>query len=286
MRIVVTGARGRLGSQLVETLTARGHNVVGFDSASFDITDFDATKHAIADVKPDLVLHSAAWTDVDGCFRDPEKAVRINGFGTQHIALAAAAVGAAVLYVSTNEVFDGAATRPYREYDVTHPVNPYGYSKWVGEQALVRVNPRHYIVRTAWLFAHGGKNFIQSILNAAGANKPLRVVVNEVANPTYNDDLAEAISALVETERFGTYHFVNEGACSRFQFARYALDHAGYADTPIEPITASEWQRLSTPPTYAALENWAGKLLGITLRPWQQAVDAFLEREKHLTHES
>jgi dTDP-4-dehydrorhamnose reductase len=223
---------------------------------------------------------------VDGCARDPESAVRINGFGTQNAALEAAAVGAAVLYVSTNEVFDGTANRPYREYDPTHPVNPYGYSKWVGEQSLMRINPRHYIVRTAWLFAHGGKNFIQSILNTAAANKPLRVVVNEVANPTYNDDLADAITTLVETERYGIYHFVNEGACSRHQFARYILDQAGFSETSLQPITAGEWQRRSTPPTYAALENGAGKTIGITLRSWQQAVATFLEREKYLTHES
>lgn len=284
MRIMVTGAYGRLGSQLVETLTDRGHEVIGVDVDAFDISDFDVTKRAVADVKPDLVLHSAAWTDVDGCARDPEQAIRVNGFGTQNLALAAAAVGAAMLYVSSNEVFDGTARHPYREYDVTNPVNPYGYSKWVGEQALMRVNPRHYIVRTAWLFAHGGKNFVQSILNAAAANKPLRVVVNEVANPTYADDLAQAIAALVETERFGIYHFTNQGACSRYQFARYVLDQAGFRETTIQPISASEWQRPSTPPGYSSLENLAGKTLGITLRPWQQAVDAFLEREKHLTH--
>jgi dTDP-4-dehydrorhamnose reductase len=286
MRILVTGALGRLGSQLVTTLSSRNHEVTGCDVGEFDIGDFHATRSAVAAIKPALVIHPAAWTDVEGCAREPDKAIHINGFGTQHIALAAAAVGAAVLYVSTNEVFDGAANRPYREYDVTNPTNPYGYSKWVGEQALMRVNPRHYIVRTAWMFSHGGRNFIQSILDAAAANKPLRVVLNEVANPTYNNDAAEAIAALVETDRFGIYHFVNEGACSRFEFARYILDHAGYADTYIEPISASEWKRLSTPPPYAAMENNAGKVLGITLRPWQQAVDAFLEREKRLAHES
>jgi dTDP-4-dehydrorhamnose reductase len=140
-------------------------------------------------------------------------------------------------------------------------------------------------VRTAWLFAHGGKNFIQSILGAAAADKPLRVVVNEIANPTYNDDLAAAILSLIETERFGIYHFVNEGACSRYQFARYALDHAGYAETPIAPISASEWSRPSMPPVYSPMVNLAGKSIGISLRPWQQAVDTFLQREQLLIHE-
>ncbi|MCB9456199.1 MAG: dTDP-4-dehydrorhamnose reductase [Anaerolineaceae bacterium] len=284
MRIVVTGAAGRMGGQLVEVLNARGHEVSGVDIVgdqveTLDITDFAATRDFITARKPDIVIHPAAWTDVDGCARDPERAVLVNGFGTQHIALGAAAAGAAVLYISSNEVFDGTASQPYREYDMTHPINPYGYSKWVGERALADINPRHYIVRTAWVFAHGGKNFIQAILGAAAAGKRLRIVANEVANPTYNDDLVDALALLIETERYGIYHLTNEGYCSRYAFARYFLDKAGYADVPAEPIAGQEWQRLSTPPVYASLANHAGRHIGITLRPWQEAVDAFLEKE-------
>jgi dTDP-4-dehydrorhamnose reductase len=279
MNIIVTGAAGRLGGRLVESLTARGHEVTGVDVQQFDITDFAATRAYIDETFAELVIHPAAWTDVDGCAADPAKAVQINGLGAQNVALAAARVGAAVLYVSSNEVFDGRAHTPYREYDVTRPVNPYGYSKWVGEQAVARINPRHYIVRTAWLFAHGGKNFIQSILNAAQAGKSLRVVTNEIANPTYTDDLADAVVQLIETERFGTYHLVNEGAVSRYEFARYALERAGFTDVPVTPITAAEWQRASVPPVYTALHNEAGALAGVTLRGWREAVDAFLERE-------
>jgi dTDP-4-dehydrorhamnose reductase len=226
-----------------------------------------------------MVLHPAAWTDVEGCAREPEKAVLINGFGAQHVAIAAAEVGAAVLLVSTNEVFDGKNGEPYRECDPTNPINPYAYSKWVAEQVVQWHNPRHYIVRTAWLFAHGGSNFIHAILNAAKAGRTLRVVSNEVGNPTYNDDLAEAIAALIGTGRYGIYHLTNEGACSRYTFARYCLDRAGYVDVPVEKIVGAEWPRLSIPPAYSALHNQAGRHLGITLRPWREAVDVFLERE-------
>lgn len=271
----------------MQVLSAGGHSVVGVDVLAaenaaweaLDITDWAQTRAFVQSAAPDVIIHPAAWTDVDGCAREPEKAIRINGFGAQNVALAAEELGAPILYVSSNEVFNGRSSAPYREYDPTEPINPYGYSKWVGEQAVMHVNPRHYVVRTAWLFAHGGKNFIQSILNAAKAGKELRVVTDEVANPTYNDDLAEAIVRLIETERFGIYHFVNEGACSRYDFARYALDRAGYANTPITPITSKEWQRVSTPPEYAPLENLAGKLTGITLRGWREAVDAFLAKE-------
>ncbi len=278
MRVLITGAAGRLGSKLVEVLSG-AHSVVGADVAEFDIADFAAARAFVRSAQPEIVIHPAAWTDVDGCARDPEQAIRVNGFGAQNVALAAAEVGAAILYVSSNEVFSGRASRPYREYDPTAPANPYGYSKWVGEQAIQHVNPRHYVVRTAWLFAHGGKNFLQTIINAAQAGKPLRVVVNEVANPTYNDDLAEAIARLVETGRFGTYHFVNAGACSRYDFARYVLDCAGYTGTPIAPITSQMWPRASTPPEYASMENLAGKLVGITLRDWRAAADDFLRKE-------
>jgi dTDP-4-dehydrorhamnose reductase len=279
MRILVTGAAGRLGGRLVEVLTFRGHDVTGVDVVGdlpqLDVTDFAATRSFAANLAPDLILHPAAWTDVDGCARDPERALIVNGFGAQNVALAAVHANAAVLYVSSNEVFDGKLNRPYNEYDVTNPINPYGYSKWVGEQAVQRVNPRHYIVRTAWLFAHGGKNFLQAIHEAAQAGKRLRVVINEVANPTYNIDLAEAIAALIETGRYGIYHLTNEGACSRYQFARYFLDRVGCSDTPIEPIASHQWPRASKPPQYAGMSNLAARQLGIRLRPWQEAVDAF-----------
>jgi dTDP-4-dehydrorhamnose reductase len=279
MYILVTGAQGRLGGVLVSLLAAHGHVVTGIDIAELDITDWGATARFVVDTRPDLVIHPASWTDVDGCARDPQHAIRVNGYGAQHMALAAAQIGVPILAISTNEVFDGTHARGYHEYDRPNPINPYAVSKWVGEQAVQRVNPRHYVVRTAWLFAHGGKNFIQSILGAAQGGKSLRVVTDEVANPTYTDDLAAAIVKLCESERFGVYHLVNSGACSRYEFARYVLDHTGFADTPITPITSDQWARASTPPPYTPLENIAGAMIGVTMRPWQDAVDAFLQRE-------
>ncbi len=281
MRILITGAAGRLGSRLTELLS-QAHDVTAVTKAELDITDFDAARRCVRDAAPQIVIHTAAWTDVDGCAREPERALAINGYGTQNVALAASAVGAAMLYVSSNEVFDGVRSTPYREYDPTAPVNPYGCSKWVGEQVVMRHVQRHYIVRTAWLFAHGGRNFIQAILGAASAGKPLRVVTDEIANPTYTDAVAAAIAQLIETERFGIYHFVNEGACSRYTFARHVLDRAGWPETPIERILHFQWPRPSTPPLYSALANSAGAAIGIRLRPWQAAVDAFLERENLL----
>ena len=278
MRILVTGADGRLGARVANILQDR-HEVESADIAQFDITDFAATRQYVRDCQPELVIHPAAWTDVDACAEDPQRALEINAYGAQNVAVAAQEQGAALVYVSSNEVFDGARGEAYSEYDRANPVNPYAYSKWIGERAVSSVNQRVYIVRTAWLFAHGGRNFIHAILGAAGDGRALRVVMDEVANPTYTFDLAHAIAKLIETHRYGTYHLVNEGACSRFSFARYILDQAGFAETPIEAIASAEWSRASTPPPYTPLKNIAGSMLGISLRPWREAVDAFLETE-------
>jgi dTDP-4-dehydrorhamnose reductase len=278
MRILVTGAAGMFGGEMVKHLSDE-HEVRGIDLPDADLTDFEATRSVIHAFEPDLVIHPAAWTDVNGCALEPEKAIRINGFGSQHVAIATAEINAAIVYISSNEVFDGYKNKPYREYDVTNPINPYGYSKVVGERAVMSLNPRHYVVRAAWMFGHGGKNFIQAILNAAQAGKQLRVVTNEVANPTYTNDLTEAIGRLILTGRYGVYHLTNAGACSRYAFARYILDRAGYESVSLTPITGSEWQRPSQPPEYTSLANEAGALIGIKLRHWMSAVDAFLKKE-------
>ena len=283
MRILLTGAAGNLGTQLREKL-AVAHDVIAIDivgkvSHRLDITDYSETRKLIAEIAPDIVIHPAAWTDVNGCALDPRKALLVNGVGTSHLAAITSRQSIPILYVSTNEVFDGESGRPYSEYDQPNPINAYGYSKWYGERAIAQVNPLHYIVRSSWLFAHGGRNFIQAILDTARSGKQLRVVTNEVANPTYTNDLAAAIVRLVESGRYGIYHLVNEGFVSRWGFARFVLDSAGFTDTAIERISRHEWQRPSLPPEYTSLENIAAANIGIALRPWQEAVSAFLDRE-------
>ncbi|MDE2853337.1 MAG: dTDP-4-dehydrorhamnose reductase [Chloroflexota bacterium] len=283
MNILITGAAGNLGGQLRRRLADRHQvadaDIVGDVSHKLDITDYQACRSLIGAVRPDIVLHPAAWTDVNGCALNPGEALRVNGVGTQHLASITGQRGIPLLYVSTNEVFDGALGRAYTEYDRANPINAYGYSKWYGERAVAQLNPRHYIVRSAWLFARAGRNFIHAILKAARDGMPLRVVTNEVANPTYTEDLAQAIVQLIATERYGAYHLVNEGAVSRWQLARFVLDAAGFPNTPIERISRHEWPRPSLPPEYTALANHAGASIDIVLRPWQDAVRAFLEAE-------
>lgn len=279
MHILVTGARGQLGKLLVERLS-QAHTVTGIDIQELDLTNRVATQQFITDLQPHLVIHCAALTNVDYCAEHPDEALTVNGYGTQHVALGCQTVGAALVHISTNEVFDGTNTGVQLEYDRTHPTsNPYAYSKWVAEQMVRDLVPRHMIVRFSWLFAHGGKNFIHAILNRAASGQPMRVVTNEVAVPTYANDVAEALEKLIETQHYGIYHLVNEGRASRWTFARHILDLAGYQATPIEKITVAEYPRPSRPPEYSVLRNFAAARLGIQLRSWQDAVAAFLEKE-------
>lgn len=273
MRIFLTGSEGQLGRVLSTRLS--GDQVVPCDQPDCDVTAPGAIRQAILAARPDVVLHCAALTDVDGCALHPALAYRVNGFGTQNVALACAEAGAALLYISTNEVFDGTAHAPYSEFDAPHPVNAYGRSKLAGEWFASRLLQRFYIVRTSWLFAPGGKNFMHKIIQRAAEGQPLRVVTDEVASPTHVEDLADAVVQLIGTGQFGIYHLTNAGYCSRYDWARKVLDVAGYS-VPIEPITRAEYPRPSTPPAFSALANQAAQALGIVLRPWEEAVAEFL----------
>jgi dTDP-4-dehydrorhamnose reductase len=276
MRIYITGCNGQLGRALYPALAE--HTVSGCDLPELDIADREAIGTAIAAFAPDVVIHAAAWTDVDGCAREPERAYRVNALGTQNVALACTACDAAMVYISTNEVFDGTATEPYREWDPPHPINPYARSKTAGEWLVRHLLTRFYIARTAWLYAPGGRNFSNPhrIIQLAEERGALRVVTDEVANPTYALDLAAAIAALIHTGAYGVYHLVNAGYCSRYDYVRQVLRIGGREHIPVEPISLDDFERASDPPRFAPLANTAAAALGIRLRPWQEAVEEFL----------
>ena len=279
MRVVITGHNGQLGRQLVTAFSE--HEVLGLDLPQHDITD-PAIQDVIAPYRPGVVIHAAAYTDVDGCEGDPDKAFRINAIGTQNVALGAQAANAALLYVSTNEVFDGSRRDPYREWDLANPVSVYARSKWAGEQIARDLSTRCYVARVAWLFGPGGANFVTKILAAAERNGALRVAADEFGNPTYAPDAAQVISRLALTGRYGTYHLTNAGFCSRYEFAREIMRLAGRPDLPITPILNAEWPRPARPPLHALLANTAGAAAGLALRSWQEALAeyvAWLSRE-------
>ena len=279
MRIAITGHKGQLGRALQEVL--KRETLLGLDLPEYDITDRQGMSQVITDFAPQVVIHAAAMTNVDGCERDPDTAYRINGLGTQNIALACQRCNAVMVYISTNEVFDGAKNEPYLEFDRPHPINAYGRSKLAGEFFTQALLSRFYIVRTAWLFARGGNNFVTKIIRAADKWGELRVVTDEVSSPTYAPDLAEAIAKLIRTEHYGIYHFTNEGICSRYDFAVKILELSGREHIPIHPITSDQYTRASTPPPYSPIRNFCGAtVLGIRLRPWEEALRAYFEGDQ------
>lgn len=275
MRIVITGANGQLGQALQQVLT--GHQVIPTDIPDFDITAPTIVEQ-LAGFRPDLIIHCAAMTNVDGCARDPDMAFKINAFGTQNVAHACLRCNADMVCVSTNEVFDGLSDHPYTEDAAPNPINPYGSSKRSGEQMAARyLKDRLYIVRTAWLYGPGGNNFPSKIIAAADKHGELKVVTDEISNPTYTPDLAAAIAQLINTRAYGIYHFTNAGYCSRYNFAREILRLSGREHIPVRPITLAEYPRPSTVPPFTPLANTKGAALGIELRPWQKALEAYFE---------
>jgi dTDP-4-dehydrorhamnose reductase len=282
MRVFITGNNGQLGSALKARLA--DHVVDGADLPAWDMTDLRQVRASIHDSHPDIVIHSAALTNVDYCANHPREAVRVNGVGTYNIALACREVDALMVAISTNEVFDGRSARPYQEYDARNPINAYAYSKVVAEQVVERFALRYQIVRTAWLYAPGGVNFIHKIISRAQSGEPLSVVTDEVGSPTYAVDLADAVARLMLTDLPGIYHLVNAGECSRFEFAQAILDAAGLGQVPIEPITSAEFVRASTPPAYAPLDNMFGAAAGVEMRPWRDALEAYVQAHVQKAH--
>jgi dTDP-4-dehydrorhamnose reductase len=277
MRLAVTGAWGQLGRSLREAL--KGHDLFLIDLPEHDITDI-ATISAVASFEPDLVIHAAAMTDVDGCELDPDSAYNVNALGTQNVALACQRCDAPLLYVSTDYVFDGDKEEPYLEFDEPNPISVYGRSKLAGELFVRSLLNRFYIVRTAWLYSQGGDNFVNKILQLAEERKELSVVSSEVGSPTYASDLAEAIVRLIENPLYGIYHLVNEGSCSRYEFAHKILELAGKSSFPLYP--AETFDRPAKVPANAVLRNFcAATQLGITLRPWEEALRAYFEDRDH-----
>lgn len=271
MKILITGAAGQLGRALVSALSP--HELTPFSHGELDIADADAVRTAIERVKPAVVINPAAWTDTAGCERDPARAMAINGEAPGVIARACAENGAAMLHVSTNEVFDGEKGAPYDEDDPPNPVNAYGRSKLAGEQAVASVLPAHYIVRTSWLYGPGRVSFPEKVLERARADGTLRGVTDEIASPTWTLDLAAAISRLLGTRAFGVYHLANEGQCSRKEWAEEVVRLAGL-DVPVAPAVQADFNLPFRKPVLSALANNRGAALGIRLRHWRDALSA------------
>jgi len=275
MKILLTGHLGQLGRAMQAALTA--HDVTGWDVPDYDISD-PATVDQVVALAPDLVINVAAWTNVDGAEANPGMAFAANTLGPLHLAQGCARCGADLLQISTNEVFPGEAGRFYREYEQQGAKTVYARSKQAAEAAIRQVLDRVYIVRIAWLFGPGGNNFPIKIAEAADKFGALKVTADEFGNPTYAPDVAEAVANLIQTKRYGNYHLVNDGYCSRFDLAQAVMDLTG-RDVPMTPVSLTEWDRPASPPPHAVLVNQAGAALGIKLRPWRDALAEYVRVE-------
>ncbi len=270
MRVLVTGGHGQLGRALLRTAPA-GMEVVALGSSKCDVTDPAAVRAIVAQLEPELIVHCAAWTDVDGCERHPERAWRVNALGTQHVATACAEAGAVLVYLSTNYVFDGERDEPYHEFDRPNPLSVYGASKLAGEEVVRALCPRHAIVRTAMLYDAHSRNFVTTVLRLAGEQARLRMVADQYGSPTFVDDLARALWQLVAQPAYGTFHLVNQGAVSWYEWAVAVLELLDLA-VPVDPIPASAFRRAARPPRNGALTSLAAPALGIVMPDWRDAL--------------
>jgi dTDP-4-dehydrorhamnose reductase len=272
-RILVIGGSGQLGTELIPRLSKLG-TVVAPGRQELDLTS-DATVDHIVALQPTHVVHAAAATDVERCEREPAWAHAVNAEGTRRVAEACQAVQAWLLYMSTDYVFDGTASRPYIEADPPAPMNVYGQSKLAGETRVQAIMARWAIVRTAWLYGHVGRNFVGAILQRLQAGDPLRVVTDQVGSPTYASDLAEGVTRLVERQATGILHLTNSGSCSWFAFAQAIAREVGADPDRITPITSEQLGLRAHRPAYAVLANAAWNALGLPqLRPWDVALHA------------
>jgi dTDP-4-dehydrorhamnose reductase len=277
LRVLVVGHRGMLGGAVVDELEGGGYkDVIGVDVEEVDVTDERRTASMVTFVEPDVVINCAAYTDVDGCETETEKAFLINGEGPGNLAVACRDVGALLVHISTDFVFDGEKREPYTEEDETAPRSVYGSSKLEGEKKLSSNLDEYIITRTAWLFGPGGLNFVDKMLERADTGGRLQVVDDQVGSPTYTRHLARAIRLLIETDFRGTVHAVNTGAVSWYGFASEILAAAGY-DNEIEVITSAELAAPAKRPAYSVLNTDKFELLtGESLPPWQVGLEYYL----------
>jgi dTDP-4-dehydrorhamnose reductase len=272
--VVVTGAGGLLGRAVLRELAGRGWEVRGLIHAGLDIADARAVRDSVAAARPSLVVNGAAMTNVDDCESQPERAWAVNAEGAGHVARAAAEAGAEVVHISTDYVFDGEKGH-YIESDEPSPIQTYGRAKLAGEDLVRTANSRHYILRSAWIYGEGGRNFFSKFFDVVDRGEPIKAIADQCSSPTYAPDLAEAVAEVARTERYGTYHAVNEGVCSAADLCRH-LAAAARIPIEVEGVPSAEMPRAAARPADSSLvgARWAEQGFA-PLRRWQDAAAQF-----------
>jgi dTDP-4-dehydrorhamnose reductase len=270
LKILITGGEGQLGRSLVPAL--QKHHVQSAGRGRLDITDLEAVRAAIGACSPDLVINAAAYNDVDRSESNRKQAYAVNVCGPRNLALATAAARIPLMHFSTDYVFDGALRRPYTEFDAPHPISAYGADKLAGEEAVRELNPRHYIVRTAWLFSVGGKNFLNT-MRVLSERPQVRVVYDQSSSPTYVPHLAAAAALLIKTNAYGTFHMAGQGGTSKFELVRLCFSMLKLK-TEIVPVPQADFPSAACRPAYSVLTTVREPR--IILPRWQEGVAEFV----------
>jgi dTDP-4-dehydrorhamnose reductase len=303
--ILITGAEGQLGSD-VALILARDYNITRVDEKDFDITDFESTNNFITNKRPQIIIHTAAYTDVDGCEREKARAFKVNALGTRNLSVAAGNIDAKFFYISTDYVFDGEKKDAYYEYDSPNPLNIYGKSKLLGENFVKEQLNRFFILRIAWLYGKNGKNFIKKMLELAKEKEEIGVVNDQFGSPTWTVNVANQIRKLLPTEFYGTYHCSSEGICSWFEFAFEIFKKIGYevekeekefvilklrSRNPkiktrniikLKRITSEEYKTAARRPKNSVLENYMLKLQNLDIMShWKDSLTEFIKTLKN-----
>lgn len=278
MKVIVTGSKGMLGKDLVPVLENAGHEVRGTDVDELDLRDFEATRDLLETETPETIIHCAAMTNVDGCEDDPDSAFSINALATRNVSISATELGAKVIYISTDFVFDGSKSSPYHEFDKTSTISVYGNSKLAGEIFLRQFCPRSAIVRTAWLYGHHGWNFVDWVIKTAKEKNSLSIVTDQRGSPTYTIDLARQVEKIMAMGSLGIYHAAGLGGVSRFEWTKRVLEYAGLNDVQLGEITSAQLNQKAQRPNNSHLDTMCLRLDGIcVMRPWEESLLEYIK---------
>ena len=276
MKVLIIGSEGMLGHDLVDILSTE-NEICTTTIDTLDITDINKTIKTVKEVNPDVVVHAAAFTNVDGSESNPDLAYKVNVLGTRNVAVACSKADSALVYICTDYVFDGTKGSSYYEYDQTNPLSVYGKTKHLGEVYIRDILNKFYIVRTAWLYGFHGPNFVTTMLNLAKTNDTISVVNDQIGSPTYTLDLANAIAQLIKKPAYGIYHVTNGEQCSWYEYAKEIFDIAGI-DVELKPVTTEEFQSPAPRPKYSVLENYNWKMEGFPeIRSYKEALREYME---------
>lgn len=290
MKILITGCKGQLGSELIHILQNgtcelqaipreyKHAEVIGTDYEDLDITNLELIRKYIDKIRPNIVINSAAYTNVDGCESNQDLAFKVNSLGPRNLSIACEQVNAKFIHISTDYVFEGNGSIPYREYDITNPVSVYGKTKLLGENYVREFCSKYFIVRTAWLYGYNGNNFVKTIIKVAKEKGRLEVVDDQRGNPTNAEDLAFHILKLALTDEYGVYHCTGIGECTWYDFAKAIVEYAKI-DCTVSPITSDKINRVAKRPAFSSLDNMMLRCtIGNKMRVWEEALKVFISR--------